>query len=124
MDASIFFFAPYAHSGHGCGLLGSAFGTDPLSGTLALNGPLATVAGKTYTVSFFHNSAFSGSALETLAFVQILWNGNVVEEVKSSLEGWEFHELTVVATGSDRLAFHGGTAPAWSFLDDIFIALA
>lgn len=123
LDASIFYFVSYAHSGHGSGLLGSAFGTDTLSGTLEQNQPLATTAGKTYTISFFHNSAFSGSA-EAAAFVQILWNGDVVGEIKPGFEEWTFHELTAVGTGNDTLAFHGGTAPAWSFLDDIFVGLA
>jgi len=34
---------------------------------------------------------------------------------------WEFFSFTVVGAGNDVLAFHGGKAPAWSFLDDVAV---
>jgi hypothetical protein len=121
LDATIFFFQPYAHSGNGVGLLGSATGADALSGTLTPAQPLTTVAGKTYQISFFHASAFSGPTLEANAFVDIVWNGNVVQTITPGFENWKLHQLTVTAAGNDVLSFHGGTAPAWSFIDDITV---
>ena len=75
---TFFFYAPYAHTGHGVGLLGSADGFDSLPGTLTPAKPLQTVAGEKYTIAFFHASAFSGFEREASAFVEILWNRDIV----------------------------------------------
>ncbi|EDQ99415.1 uncharacterized protein LACBIDRAFT_295987 [Laccaria bicolor S238N-H82] len=123
LDASIFFFAPYAHAGHGSALLGSAFDQDGLPGTLTPASPLKTVAGQHYTITFFHASVYSGRTLEAAAFVQILWNGNIVSTITPGYSAWTFYSFDVVAKGNDVLAFHGGRAPAWSFLDDICVFL-
>ncbi|KAF7369338.1 hypothetical protein MVEN_00262300 [Mycena venus] len=105
LDASIFFYAPYAHTGHGSGLLGSA------------SGPLTTDAGANYVVQCFMSSAFSGSQLEAAAKVDIMWNGVRVGGTSGFTE-YAFVQASVVATGSDELAFVGGAAPAWTFIDD------
>ena len=117
-DASIFHFAPYAHSGNGVGLLGSADGSDSLSGTLTPAQPLQTVAGQSYTITFFQASAFSGPD-EAPAFINILWNGVVVSTIRPGFSNYEYFSLDVVGAGDDVLAFNGGAAPAWTFIDDI-----
>ena len=121
LDATIFFFAPYAYSGNGVGLLGSAFGFDSLPGTLTPAQPLQTVAGQSYTITFFQASAFSGSYLEAPAFVDILWNGNVVSTIRPGFSNYEYFSFNVVGAGNDVLAFHGGAAPAWTFIDNIAV---
>lgn len=120
-DASIFHYAPYAHSGSSVALLGSAIGADALAGTLTPAQPLKTVAGGKYTITFFHASVYSGQASEAAAFVDVLWNGNVVTTIRPGYSPWTYYEFQVTAKGNDVLAFHGGKAPAWSFLDDIYV---
>lgn len=121
LDATIFHYAPYAHSGNSVGLLGSANGVDALAGTLAPAKPLATVAGKTYVITFFHASVYSGQSSEKDAFVDVLWNGAIVSTIKPGYSAWKYYEYTVTARGNDTLAFHGGKAPAWSFIDDVYV---
>lgn len=120
-DASIFYYTPYAHSGHGSGLLGSGSATDSLAGTLTPSQPLQTVAGQRYTIGFFQASAFSGPISESPAFIDILWNGVIVSTIHPGYSNWKFYSFTVVGAGNDVLAFHGGRAPAWSFIDDIAV---
>ncbi|KAF7333122.1 hypothetical protein MVEN_02377600 [Mycena venus] len=116
-DATFFFFPPYAHSGHGSALLGSAFDDDSLAGTIKPAQPLKTDAGAAYVVQCFMSSAFSGPAEEASAKVDIMWNGERVGGV-SGFSEYTFVEAPVVATGSDLLSFVGGSAPAWTFIDD------
>ncbi|KAF5346472.1 hypothetical protein D9756_010062 [Leucocoprinus leucothites] len=124
-DAEIIHHAGYGHSGDSAALLGSGFGTDSLAGTITPTHTLDTIPGATYLITFFHSSAFnSDPAAEANAFVDVLWNGKVVQTIKPGFSDWKYYELKVVATGGDTLAFHGGAAPAWSFLDDIFVFLA
>ena len=118
-DATIFHFAPYARSGNGVGLLGSAYGYDSLPGTLTPAQPLQTVSGQNYVITFFQSSAFSGPDDEARAFVDILWNGKVVSTINPGFSYYEPFYFNVVGTGNDVLAFHGGAAPAWTFIDDI-----
>ncbi len=121
LDATIFFFQPYAHSGNAVALLGSATAEDALPGTLTVAKPLATVAGNTYSINFFQASAFSGPTLEANAFVDIVWNGETIATITPGFENYVFYQFTVTAVGNDILAFHGGAAPAWSFIDDISV---
>jgi hypothetical protein len=117
LDATIFFFTPYAHNGHGSALLGAAFGDDALTGTLKPANPLTTKNGVAYVVQCFMASAFSGPQLEAPAKVDILWNGVRVGGV-SGFSNYAFVQASVVGTGSDLLSFVGGSAPAWTFIDD------
>ncbi|KJA22232.1 hypothetical protein HYPSUDRAFT_41120 [Hypholoma sublateritium FD-334 SS-4] len=121
LDATIFFFQPYAHSGNAVALLGSATAEDSLPGTLTIAKPLTTIAGNTYSINFFQASAFSGPTLEANAFVDILWNNKIVATITPGFENYVFYQFTVTAVGNDVLAFHGGAAPAWSFIDDISV---
>jgi hypothetical protein len=120
-DALIFNYPPYAHAGHGSGLLGSGNGADALPGTLTPAAPLATQADKHYTITFFQDSSYSGPFYEANAFIDILWNGNIVATINPGYETWHFYQFNVVAAGNDVLAFHGGKAPSWSFIDDIAV---
>lgn len=104
--------------------MGSAENTDALSGTLSPAKALKTEAGKTYSIQFFHSSVFSGQSLEGPAFVDILWNGATIATIRPGYSPWTFYQFTVTAKGNDKLAFHGGIAPAYSFLDDIYVFLA
>ncbi|KAJ7315413.1 hypothetical protein DFH08DRAFT_942928 [Mycena albidolilacea] len=117
LDASIFFFPPYAHTGHGSALLGAALGDDALPGTLTPAAPLETEAGAPYVVQCFVSSAFSASEFEAAAHVDVLWNGERVGGVHGFME-YTLVEVGVIGTGRDILAFVGGAAPAWSFIDD------
>lgn len=120
-DASIFYFSTYARTGHGSALLGSATLADDKSGTLQAGQPLATEAGKKYQIAFFQNSAFSGPTFQAKSIVEVLWNGKVVQTIKPGFTEWKFHSVDVEAVGNDILAFRGGAAPAWTFLDDISV---
>lgn len=120
-DATIFHHSAYAHSGNSVGLLGSANGHDNLSGTLTPNGHINTVAGTTYTITFFLASDFSGSGLEDQSFVEVRWNNVVVKTIRAGFSPWTYYSVDVTAVGNDQVAFRGGKAPAWTFIDDVFI---
>ncbi|KAF8893042.1 hypothetical protein BD779DRAFT_1508499 [Infundibulicybe gibba] len=107
VDASIFHFTSYAHTGSSVGLLGSATGIDALAGTLTPNAPLSTTAGKTYEISFFQQSVFSGEELEADSFIDVVWNGQTLKTIRPGFQAWTFHSVQVAA------------APAWSFIDDV-----
>jgi hypothetical protein len=121
LDATIFFFQPYAYNGNAVGLLGSAIGFDSFPGTLTPAQPLQTVADQKYTITFFQASAFSGRISEEPAFIQILWNDEVVSTIRPGYSNYEYFSFDVVGAGNDVLAFHGGAAPAWSFIDDVAV---
>ncbi|KAF5371757.1 hypothetical protein D9758_003513 [Tetrapyrgos nigripes] len=123
LDASIFNYAPYARTGHGVALLGSAFGEDDFPGTLTPASSLDTEVGKTYTLQFFHSSAFSGPEGEADAFVEVHWNDAVIATIKPGFSSWTFYSFNVVAQGNDVLQFHGGKAPSYDFLDDVSLFL-
>ena len=121
LDATIFNYQPYAHSGSAVGVLGAAYGDDSLSGTLQPVQPLNTVAGKQYQINFFHAAAFSGPSLESNALVNVMWNGQVVLTTTPGFQDWKLYQVSVTAQGQDTLAFTGGAAPAWSFIDDVAV---
>lgn len=120
-DATVFHYAPYAHSGNGVALLGSATGADNLTGTLSPTRPLNTLAHKQYTITFFHSSSFSPADEQVDTIAQVLWNGNVVGTIRPGFSLWTYYHFEVVAVGNDTLAFRGGQAPAWSFIDDVYV---
>ncbi|THV08014.1 hypothetical protein K435DRAFT_709277 [Dendrothele bispora CBS 962.96] len=124
LDATVFHYVPYAHTGHSVGLLGSADATDALPGTLTPAAPLQTVAGKQYSIQFFLNSDFSGPDSQKNAFVELHWNNQIVDTIKPGFTHWKFFQYTVTANGNDILQFHGGKAPAWNFIDDVKVYLA
>ncbi|KAK7470147.1 hypothetical protein VKT23_001587 [Stygiomarasmius scandens] len=124
LDATIFHYVIYAHTGHGVGLLGSADASDDLPGTLTPSQPLQTVAGKTYSLEFFLNSDFSGPTLQADAFVEVRVNGQALDIIHPGYSHWTFHQYKFVAQGNDVLEFHGGKAPAWNFIDDVNVFLA
>jgi hypothetical protein len=113
----LFYYVPYAHTGHGSGSLGSGDDLDNLPGTLMPAQPLQTDAGANYVVQCFMSSAYAGPKVEAAAKVDILWNGVRVGGT-SGYTQYTFVEASVVGTGSDGLAFVGGAAPAYSFIDD------
>ncbi|KIK61867.1 hypothetical protein GYMLUDRAFT_72930 [Collybiopsis luxurians FD-317 M1] len=118
-DASIFNYQPYAHSGSAVALLGSAFGTDQLPGTLAPTQSLSTQAGASYTLQFFHSSFYSGQQSEANASMKVIWNGQTVATLNPGFAQWTPHQFTVTAQGNDKLQFTGGSAPAYIFIDDV-----
>jgi hypothetical protein len=124
LDAEIIHHVDFAHSGSSAALLGSGFDTDNLAGTLTYSSNLDTIPGRTYLITFFQSSSFSDPDSEADAFIDIMWNGQTVETIEPGFSGWTYIQFEVVAVGNDQLAFHGGKAPAWSFLDDIFVFLA
>ncbi|KAJ7623169.1 hypothetical protein FB45DRAFT_704448, partial [Roridomyces roridus] len=121
-DATIFHFEEYAHEGSGVGLLGCAFGTDAMPGTLRPT-LLGLQRGRNYSVQFFHSSTYSGEDLEGPSFVEVLWNGAVAGSVRVGYSPWTYFSFTVKAfgQGKDVLAFKGGMAPAYDFIDDVYV---
>ncbi|KAJ7103874.1 hypothetical protein C8R44DRAFT_887375 [Mycena epipterygia] len=109
LDASIFFFPPYAHTGHGSAFLGAAFGDDSLEGTLTPAAPLQTKAGTGYVIQAFLSSTFSGEELEAPAPVEILWNGVVVGVVHGFMP-YTLVQVAVTGTSTDVLSCVGGAA--------------
>ncbi|GLB44424.1 hypothetical protein LshimejAT787_1700510 [Lyophyllum shimeji] len=122
-DATFFHYGPYARTGTGVALLGSAVGWDALAGTVAPAKPLKTIAGRSYVITFFHSSSFANPQAEKNAFVDVLWNNAVVQTIRPGYQPWTFYEFKVTARGNDRLAFHGGMVPSWSFIDDVAVYL-
>ncbi|KAJ7217270.1 hypothetical protein GGX14DRAFT_602789 [Mycena pura] len=119
-DATIFFFSTFAKDGNGSALLGAAFGDDTDAGTLTPAKPIATKNGANYVIQSFFISSFSGTALEANAHVDILWNGVVVGSTSGFVGSYTpTQSVNVKGTGSDVLSFHGGAAPAWTFIDDV-----
>ncbi len=55
--------------------------------------------------------------------MQVIWNGEVVKTIHPGYSDWQYYAVEVVGQGNDLLAFHGGSAPAWSFVDDICVFL-
>ncbi|RDB21747.1 hypothetical protein Hypma_010909 [Hypsizygus marmoreus] len=121
LDASLFFYTPYAHAGHSVALLGSATGHDNLPGTLAPAGRINTSKGVRYSILFFLASVYSGPQLEANSIVEVIWNGRVVKTIRDGYSPWKFYRVDVDAVGGDKVAFRGGKAPAWTFIDDVYI---
>jgi len=80
--------------------------------------PLKTTKGKKYAITFFQSSSFSSPEEEANAHVDVLWNGKVVFSF-GGFSQWTFEQVKVTGAGNDKLAFRGGAAPAWTFIDDI-----
>ncbi|KAJ7721889.1 hypothetical protein B0H16DRAFT_362083 [Mycena metata] len=123
-DATVFFYPPYAHTGHSVALLTSADGVDSKIGTLTPAKKLGTEVGTNYVIQGFFLSAFGGAQLEANAKVDILWNGVRVGGTSGFTPAWKFVEVPVVGTGNDTLTFVGGSVQAWTFIDDVFIYAA
>jgi hypothetical protein len=66
-------------------------------------------------------SAYSPPEQEEGAFVDVLWNGKVVRTLRPGWSAWTYWTVDVLAEGRDEIAFHGGSAPAWSFIDDVAV---
>ncbi|KAJ7043695.1 hypothetical protein C8F04DRAFT_727388 [Mycena alexandri] len=125
-DATVFHYASYAHTGAGVALLGCAFGSDGQMGTLTTTGPLRGLKrGRMYAVQFFYSSTYSGAELEKNAFVEVWWNGALVGSVPVGFSPWTYFAVSVVAVGGgyDVLQLKGGEAPAYSFIDDVYLFL-
>jgi len=82
---------------------------------------LDTISGRGYTITFFHASVYGGETAEADAFVDVVWNGDIVSTIRPGYSQWKYYEFSVTATGNDVLAFHGGSSPAWSWIDDIYV---
>jgi hypothetical protein len=44
-----------------------------------------------------------------------------VSTLRPGFSNYEYNSFDVVGAGDDVLAFHGGAAPAWTFIDDIAV---
>lgn len=115
LDASICEYAPYAHTGHSIGFLGSPYELDTLSGTLSPSSPIQTEAGVDYTLQFF---LWNKNAQAT-ASLQVIWNGQVVDTLTLINTWYTGQQYTVTAQGNDILQFVGSPAPAFMFIDDV-----
>ncbi|KAI8803374.1 hypothetical protein BJ742DRAFT_503250 [Cladochytrium replicatum] len=118
--ASVFSYKPFARSGFGLGILGSATYNDSLPGTLSTRTITGTQPGKQYVVRFWTDSTFSGAVDEIGAWIQVVWNGDLVERpIVMDFQPWVMRSVVVSANGQDVLGFVGGKAPAWVFVDDV-----
>ncbi|KAJ8073755.1 hypothetical protein PM082_012033 [Marasmius tenuissimus] len=124
LDATIFHYKPYAHSGNSVVILGSTIGADVFSGTIKPSKPLATEAGKTYKIQWFMASTYSGPVLERDAILSVRWNDEIVQTFQTGYSNWAFYEVSVVAKGNDQLSFTGGKSTAYTFLDDVSVYVA
>ncbi|KAF8232616.1 hypothetical protein L208DRAFT_1423082 [Tricholoma matsutake] len=120
-DAAIANHQAWAHSGKSIGWLGSIIAADEFPGTLTPVGALNTTSGNVYTITFFHASAYSGEVGEANAFLDVMWNGEIVSTIRPGYSQWTYYEFPVTAKGSDVVAFRGGLPPAWSWIDDIYV---
>jgi hypothetical protein len=120
-DAALVNYQPWAHSGKSIGWLGSLSNADTLPGTLTPVQALNTDAGSVYAITFFHASAYAGEAAEANAFVDVMWNGQIVSTIHPGYSQWTYYEFRVTTVGNDALAFHGGLALAWSWIDNIYV---
>lgn len=102
-----------AHSGS-CAV--GFFSTGPLG---SLSQTLSTVAGQTYTLSFWLWNNQPGSN-----FFEALFNGaQVFSETNSNAHGFEFHSVSVTATGTSTvLQFNGFNVPGTTMLDDVDVS--
>jgi hypothetical protein len=98
---------------------GSFEGSDDLAGTLAPSSPLQLVAGREYLLQFWHSSSFNSESEEADAFLEVSWNGAVIDSIHPGSTPWTRYEYKVTAAGDDLLSFHGGKYPGYSFLDDV-----
>ncbi|KAJ7648015.1 hypothetical protein FB45DRAFT_782995 [Roridomyces roridus] len=122
LDATIFHYSTFAHTGNVSALLGAANGDDSDAGSLSPAKPLTTVKGSNYVLQLFVANDFSDDVDEAAAAVEVLWNGKQVGSV-TGVQHYAPSQFNVVGTGADVLTIQGGAAPAWSFVDDVFIAL-
>ncbi|KAF7308465.1 hypothetical protein HMN09_00695400 [Mycena chlorophos] len=119
-DATIFHYAPYAHTGNGSALLGCAYGTDTQMGVLQTTAPIAKLdIGRTYLLNFFHWSGYSGQQVEKNAIVSVWWGNTWLGNITGYEAPYTYHEYPVVAGKNNTITFIGGRAPAYSFLDDV-----
>ncbi|TFK18038.1 hypothetical protein FA15DRAFT_683393 [Coprinopsis marcescibilis] len=118
-DATFWYFAEWARRGHGSASLGSAPGFDALPGTITPRHPLATIAGKQYRIEFWQHSSHNSPESQAPSWVDVIWNGVVVLQVRPGYSPWSRYTVVVTASGNDILAFQGGQFPAYTFLDDI-----
>ncbi|KAH6902246.1 hypothetical protein BKA70DRAFT_1113318, partial [Coprinopsis sp. MPI-PUGE-AT-0042] len=124
LGATIFHYEPYARTGVTVALLGSGTGADSFPGTLVHLKSLDTKAGETYRVGFWQDSTFGGVGRAEGAWVDLMWNGEVVESWKPGFTRWTFLSAVVEAKGGDIIAIRGGAAPSWTFIDDVGIWIA
>ena len=85
--------------------------------------PLETVAGKSYVITFFHDSQVINSTAESYYLVDVMWNGDVIATITPGFSPWKLYQFTATAVGNDVLAFRGGRESAWSLIDDISVFL-
>lgn len=117
LDALIFDYVPFAHSGHSVATLGSGVGADDLAGTYTPAAPLRTKQGATYLLQFWHASNFNEDS--SRAFLEVTWDGVEVATIRPGSSPWTRYSYIVVAKGNDIFSLHGGAYPAYDFIDDI-----
>lgn len=89
--------------------------------TINYTGPLKTVAGASYKLSFW---LLSASRISDSNF-KMLWNGNVVFEAPQRRSyGYTLMEVTVKATGNDNLSILTQNSLSFYLLDDVSLVRA
>lgn len=95
---------------------------DPVSGD-TITQTLTTVAGQTYTLSFYYDGGSNSSTGTTE--LQVLWNGTAVSGgtiVNATTNTWKQYTFTVTATGASTvLEFSGRQDPAVLYLTGISV---
>jgi len=95
---------------------------DPVSGD-TITQTLTTVAGQTYTLSFYYDGGVNSSTGATE--LQVLWNGTAVPGgtiVNATTNTWKQYTFTVTATGASTvLEFSGRQDPATLYLTGVSV---
>jgi flagellin len=95
---------------------------DPINGD-TISQTLTTVAGQTYTLTFYYDGGVNSSTGRTQ--LDVLWNGSIVTGgsiINATSNTWKQYTFTVVATGTSTvLEFTGRQDPATLYLANISV---
>jgi hypothetical protein len=113
------YFAETGCVGTGCLAYGTSTAND-------LSQPLTTVAGQSYTLSFYTSNGGSiASGQNVPSELDVYWGGNLVvglNPVPGAAPAYTMYTATVTATGTlSNLEFLGRQDPSWIALDDVSV---
>jgi hypothetical protein len=83
---------------------------------------LTTVAGQTYTLSFYSNPAGHQGSTESPTELDVYWNGSLLGQLINQPTEWLESTYTVTATSTSTvLGFSGRDDPYYLFLTDVSV---
>ncbi|KAG6906224.1 hypothetical protein DXG01_015127 [Tephrocybe rancida] len=121
LDASFFHYAPYApHRQQCCPPWVTERRRWP-RGHAQPQGPVEDRCSQELTLTPLANTLYAGPDADASVSVDVVWDGKTVGTIKVEYQDWTFYKTTIIATGNDKVALHGGSVPAWVFIDDIYV---